>query len=477
MEMQTPAIGGKDSMSGTFEDIDVPPTLVSFAVATSKVQKLITSEFKNAGGRVCVILPQYDDDMLINYAAVKKTFNTVYACSESKQITAAYAIGFGGVAEAVAKMCFGNKLGFTFNTELGFDVYEKAYGGFVLELADDASVPEGALLIGSVCDNYSIVLNSVSYPLEDIIAAWQKPLSGIYPIKTAADESALIIPTIKYNSRSTAFPSVKVKRPKVLIPVFPGTNCEYDCARRFEKAGADAEIFVIRNLTPKAVEESVVNISKSINSSQIVMFPGGFSGGDEPDGSGKFIAAFFRNPLVKEAMTELLDTRKGLALGICNGFQALIKLGLLPFGQICDTTEDSPTLTFNAIGRHQSMLVNTRIASVNSPWLANVNVGEIHTLACSHGEGRFVCNEAWLNKLEQNGQIATQYCDHDGTPTSLSQYNPNNSLCAVEGILSPDGRVFGKMCHSERISNNVYMNVPGDKDQLLFEAGVRYFNV
>ncbi len=472
-ELSIAAIGGKDSMSGTFENIDVPPTLVSFTAVPHKGSKLITGEFKKPMSNVYLFAPRYDENNLPDFESVKKVFERVHKLMEEGKILSAYAVSHGGVAEAVAKMAFGNKIGFRISNYNYARYFAPLYGAIVVE----SDVQLDAEFIGRTLVAPNIIMsNNDSVSIDALIDVWEKPLEGVFPTKVASVGNDKVT-AFSCAERPSCKPKTTFAKPKVIIPVFPGTNCEYDTYRRFVKAGADAEIFVLRNLTPAMLSESLEQFSKKIAESQILMLPGGFSGGDGPDGSGKFITAVLRNPLVKESVTRLIEERGGLVLGICNGFQALVKSGLLPYGRILDVMEeDSPTLTFNAINRHQSQMVSTRIASVKSPWLAGVEVGDIHTIAISHGEGRFTANESWLKKLIENGQIATQYVDMDGNPTMDIRYNPNASDLAIEGIFSPDGRIFGKMGHSERIGRNVGKNIYGDKDQKIFESGVRYFN-
>lgn len=467
------AIGGKDSMSGSFENIDVPPTLVSFAIGTAKVDEIITPEFKQGGHTICLLKPAYGANDLPDFDDINRIFDQAYALAQDGQIAAAWALDFGGVAEAVCKMGFGNSVGCKIADSYPAEqMFDQCYGAILLELADGAALPDGAILVGETTDDATISVGNETISQADLLTAWQSTLEPVYPTKT---ETAATAEKYTYNERNTFRPQAKFAKPQVLIPVFPGNNCEYDSARAFEKYGANAETFIIGNLTPQMVENSVAELAKAIRRSQIVMIPGGFSGGDEPDGSGKFIATFFRNPILKEAIMELLTKRDGLMLGICNGFQALIKLGLVPYGEIRDMRDDSPTLTFNDIGRHQSMLVKTRIASTKSPWLAYTEVDDIHTVAISHGEGKFVATPEEIARLAANGQICTQYVDLSGEPSMSTPFNPNGSMGAIEGICSPDGRVFGKMAHTERYNNGVFKNVPGNKEQLIFKAGVDYF--
>ena len=472
LEFGCGAIGGKDSMSGTFENIDVPPTLVSFAVSTAKSGKIVSPEFKKAGSSVVLITPKYDENGLPDFDNVRRCFEKVEAIIEAGRANAVWTTAGAGVAEGIAKMCFGNKLGFRFTKKLDEEqLFAPCYGSFIVEINGATKGSES--VIGEVTSD--AVIDNIDYTVsvESLLNAWESKLEPVYPciIKTEDTKPE----AYRYDKKNTARPAVKIAKPRVLIPVFPGTNCEYDTARAFEKAGAVTETIVIKNLSASAIEESVNQIEKAIRNSQIIMIPGGFSGGDEPEGSGKFITAFFRNARIKDAVHELLKNRDGLMLGICNGFQALIKLGLVPFGEITDMTDESPTLTFNTIARHQSMMVRTRIASNKSPWLARTSVDQIHSIAISHGEGRFVAPEALIKKLAENGQIATQYVDMNGDPTMNIRFNPNTSMAAIEGITSPDGRVLGKMGHSERKGTDVCKNVQGDKDQFIFESGVSYF--
>ena len=472
MELGLGAIGGKDSMSGTFENIDVPPTLVSFAVSVANTDNIVSSEFKSAGSEVIFIKPEYDDDHLVDFNSLKDVFARVEALIKSGNVLACRTVAFGGISEAVSKMAFGNRIGFRFTDDVTpLELYRACYGAFVIELKEGTQTTER--VIGTTTESYTVETGRYTVDLETIEKLWEGKLEPVFPAKIKKPDYEP--KTYSYKAEKRVAPAIKTAKPKVLIPVFPGTNCEYDTAKVFANAGAEPEIFVVRNLTAQAIEESVTEMEKLINQSQIVMLPGGFSGGDEPDGSGKFIVSFLRNPRLTDAIHELLKNRDGLMLGICNGFQALVKLGLVPYGEIRDMRDDSPTLTFNTINRHQSKMVNTRIASNKSPWLAGCEVGDIHNIAISHGEGRFVADPVEIAQLAANGQIATQYVDFDGNPTLDIQCNPNTSIDAIEGITSPDGRVLGKMGHSERIGDNVCKNVPGNKDQKIFESGVKYF--
>lgn len=462
------AIGGKDSMSGTFENLNVPPTLVSFAVAVVDADKVISSEFKAAGHKVYLVECPRDDDGVPDFDALKSNFKRVHELICAGKVVAASSLQAGGIAEAISKMAIGNDIGFTFATTE--NLFSTNYGSLIVEATEELDFK----LLGETTAEPFIDDGNDKISIDEVKRKLSEPLEKIFPTKAKA--SAQIVPDELYRTPRRFKTAVKVAKPKIFIPVFPGTNCEYDSAQVWRKAGGEPEVFIVRNLTPQAVEESIAAMAEKIRSAQIIMLPGGFSGGDEPDGSGKFIAATFRNPRIAEEVMNLLNQRDGLILGICNGFQALIKLGLLPYGEIRELEEDSPTLTHNTLGRHVSQYVYTRVASNLSPWLAKNTVGDVHAIPVSHGEGRFVAGDAWLKKLAANGQIATQYVDLDGTPTDKLPFNPNGSAWAIEGITSADGRIFGKMGHSERIGSNVCKNIHGNKDQKLFEAGVEYFS-
>ena len=473
LELGIAAIGGKDSMSGTFEDIDVPPTLVSFAVSVTKSEDVVSPEFKEAGSQVLYLAPQYDENGLPCFESVKETFSLVTEAIRAGKIRAAWSVANGGVAEGIVKMCLGNRLGFAFDSQPSPGLlFVPVYGSFLLEVAPDVTLP-GAQVLGKVTEAYTVATPDYTVDLAPLQERWETTLEPVFPVRTETNPDP--VPAFTTGVKQRVAPAVGAASPRVLIPVFPGTNCEIDTARLFQRYGATPDVFVVNTLSGDAIAQSVAEFARRIDQSQIIMIPGGFSGGDEPEGSGKFITAFFRNPSIKESVHRLLGQRDGLMLGLCNGFQALIKLGLVPFGEIIDTDDTCPTLTFNRIGRHQSMLARTRIASNKSPWLALTQPGDIHTVAVSHGEGRFAASEELVRKLAANGQIATQYCNLEGAPTMNWRYNPNGSTFAVEGITSPDGRVLGKMCHSERIGRDVYKNVPGEKDQLIIKAGVEYF--
>jgi len=470
MDFGVASIGGKDSMSGSFENLDVPPTLVSFAVTTDKIANIISPEFKAAGHKVIMLGAEADAKGLPTAESLKALFDKVAALVRAGKVYAAYTPTYGGVAEAVFKMAIGNGIGFKYDDATSLDdIFAYNYGTFILEVADDV---EGKVL-GYTTEEKAIVLGEEKTCLCGLLDLYENKLEGVYSCNIKQGEGE--IPAFEYKASEWARPAIKVAKPKMLIPVFPGTNCEYDSAKALERAGAEAEIIVIKNLTASAIEESVDYFAKRIEGAQGIFIPGGFSGGDEPEGSGKFITAFFRNAAVKDATMELLKNRDGMMLGICNGFQALVKLGLVPFGEIIDTDENCPTLTFNTIGRHQSRIVRTRIASNKSPWLMKTEVGDIHNVPISHGEGRFIAPEAVIKALVENGQIATQYVDLNGAPTADISCNPNNSMYAIEGITSPDGRVLGKMGHSERVGSGLYKNVEGNYDSKLFESFVEYF--
>ena len=472
MELGIAAIGGKDSMSGTFEKLDVPPTLISFAVTTDKVDSVISPEFKKAGSRVVLLKPKYDADGLPETASLLKLYSDVTSLMRDGKVLSAYTPTYGGVAEAIMKMAMGNGYGFEFDADASMDdIFGYNYGAFILELADDVRV--GGITLGRVSEKREFSYLGKSISADEINASYEDKLESVYScnIKTRDDKPE----TVSYTAQSRKAPAVKCAKPKVLIPVFPGTNCEYDSAKAVRDAGAEPEIFVINNLTADGVKRSAATFAKKIAGAQAIFVPGGFSGGDEPDGSGKFITAFFRGEKVKSAVGDLLDRRDGLMCGICNGFQALIKLGLLPYGKIIDTDENCPTLTFNNIARHQSKIVRTRVASNMSPWLAECNVGDVYNVPISHGEGKFLANDEVIAELIRGGQIATQYVDLDGNATYDIDFNPNGSALAIEGITSPDGRVFGKMGHSERVGAGLYRNVIGDYDIKMFKSMVKYF--
>lgn len=470
----TPSIGGKDSMSGSFNDLDVPPTLVSFAVGISKASETASAQFKQNGSTVKLVkLPVDETTGLPKYKEALDLMIAVAEGIKNGTVLSASVVREGGSASAVCRMAFGNKTGFTFAQNLDSkDLFAPLQGSFVLELADENAFD--GVVLGTTNDNSVFIIDGTVYTCDDLIEAWAGKLEKIFP--TDSGKQAKMYEDVPlYKERSIFVAKNKVAKPRVFIPAFPGTNCEVDSARAFEKAGADVSVLVVNNLSSSAINETIDKMAEEIEKSQIIMLPGGFSGGDEPEGSGKFIATTFRNPKISEAVQRLLNCRDGLMLGICNGFQALIKLGLVPYGEIKTINEDDPTLTFNTIGRHISSMAYTRVTSVKSPWLSSVNAGDMFAVPISHGEGRFVANEDVMKKLIENGQVATQYVNLDGEVVADMPFNPNGSVCAVEGITSPDGRVLGKMGHCERKGDNLYKNVPFEKDMLLFESGVKYF--
>ena len=465
------SIGGKDSMSGSFEKLDVPPTLISFAVTMGKTDDVISPEFKKAGNKVVLLKPEYDENHLPVTESLLSVYDKVTALVRDGKVVSAYTPTIGGVSEAVYKMAIGNGFGFEFDASVSLDeIFGYNYGAFVLELSDNTDV---GTYLGKVTDNDVISYAGESACMCHLNEAYEGKLESVYSCNIKYNEEKP--ETVSFNSEKRFGANIKVAKPKVLIPVFPGTNCEFDSAKVMNDAGAESEIYVINNLSADGIKRSAEEFAKKVNESQMIFIPGGFSGGDEPDGSGKFITAFFRGSDVKNAVTDLLDNRGGLMCGICNGFQALVKLGLVPYGKIIDTDENCPTLTFNNISRHQSKIVRTRIASNMSPWLYECNVGDIINVAISHGEGKFLANDETIKQLIANGQIATQYVDLDGNATYDIQYNPNGSTLAIEGITSPDGRVFGKMGHSERIGSGLYKNVYGEYDIKMFKSAVKFF--
>ncbi len=471
MDLGIAAIGGKDSMSGSFEKLDVPPTLVSFAVTTDQTQHVLSPEFRHAGSTVYLLAPERDENGLPKSASMLALFDRLTALQRDGKVSACWAIGPGGVLEAVLKMAFGNGLGFCFAPDFALSALRnKQYGSFLVEASEPL---EDAVLVGSVTAENEFRFGDETVDGEALCRRWEGCLESVYP--TGMDRPTEHYEALRYETTHRAAPAVRCGAPRVLIPVFPGTNCEYDSARTVREAGAEPEILIVNNLSADGIRRSVDRFAAALKESHIVFIPGGFSGGDEPDGSGKFITAFFRNAEIKEGVTELLERRDGLMLGICNGFQALVKLGLVPYGRIVDADENSPTLTFNTIGRHQSRIVRTRIVSDKSPWFSGLRVGDIVNVPISHGEGRFIASEAHLQEMIRNGQIATQYVDLEGKPSSDLRFNPNGSVLSIEGITSPDGRVLGKMGHSERVGAGLYKNVPGSYDAHLFESAVAYF--
>ena len=480
IDLGIPAIGGKDSMSGSFGNLDVPPTLVAFAVGVEKASKVISAEFKKVGSKLVFLKALKNEDYSLRVEEYKKNLETLYKLIGEGKVLSAASVKFGGAAETISKMAFGNKIGVKFENLTKEELFGLNYGSLVLEVGEDVNIDvefEGCAYkaIGNTVEGAAVISEQYDLNLKlDILEeAFEEKLSKVFKIKT--EDTKAIVKEELYSAKEVRTPITKVAKPKVIIPVFPGNNCEYDCDRAFRKAGAETSQLVFRNYTKEAFEESIVNLEKQIRESQIIMIPGGFSAGDEPDGSGKFIATVFRNERIKDAVMDLLKNRDGLVLGICNGFQALIKLGLVPYGEIVDIEENMATLTYNEINRHMSSIIKTKVVSNKSPWFNGVQLGDIHNVAISHGEGRFVAPEKLLKQLIENGQVATQYVDNNGNIALNMPFNPNGSMLGIEGITSPDGRVLGKMGHSERIGDSVYKNIPGNFDQKIFESGVKYF--
>ena len=480
MDLGIPAIGGKDSMSGSFGSLDVPPTLVAFAVGVEKAKNIISAELKKVGSKLVFLMAERNEDYTLKVEQYKKNLEKLHELILEGKVISASSVKFGGVAETLSKMAFGNKIGVKFYNLTKEELFGLNYGSLVLEVKQDINVDvefEGCAYKAIGCTVKDEVIVSEEYDLDlklnALEEAYKEKLSKVFKIKTTDKNET--IKEVLYNESNIKLPVIKVAKPKVIIPVFPGTNCEYDCERVFRNAGAQTETLVFRNYSNDAFVESIKNLEKQIRESQIIMLPGGFSAGDEPDGSGKFISTVFRNERIKDAVMDLLKNRDGLMLGICNGFQALIKLGLVPYGEIVDIEEDMATLTYNEINRHMSSIIKTKIVSKKSPWFSGVELGDIHNVAISHGEGRFVAPEKLLKQLIENGQVATQYVDNKGNIALDMPFNPNGSMLGIEGITSPDGRVLGKMGHSERIGDNLYKNVPGNFDQKIFESGVEYF--
>ena len=462
-------------MSGTFNDIDVPPTLCSFAVNVGKIQDVVTPELKKAGNRLVRFSIKKDQYGLPDYDYLMQLYAGITKLIHDKILVSTYAIGFGGVCEAVSKMAFGNKLGVELESGIpNSDYFTASYGDIIAEVAEEdlTKISVDYTVIGTVLAEAKFVCGKAVITMDEALAAWTGTLEKVFP--TQSDVEQKKIETKLYDSKTVYVAKNKIARPKVFIPVFPGTNCEYDTAKSFKAVGADTQTVVFKNMTEQNITDSVNAFVDAIQDSQILMFSGGFSAGDEPDGSAKFIASIFRNEKIKEAVNDLLTKRDGLALGICNGFQALIKLGLVPYGEITPQKEDSPTLTTNSIGRHISKTVYTKVVTNKSPWLQKAELGATYAIPASHGEGRFVASDEWIKKLFENGQVATQYVDIDGNPTMDEDFNPNGSYYAIEGITSPDGRVLGKMAHSERRGDGVALNIYGEQDQRIFESGVSY---
>ena len=475
MGLKLPAIGGKDSMSGTFNDIDVPPTLCSFAVGISDMKHVVTPELKQAGNYLYLLEIKPDKMEMPNYRMLLAMYKVLRQAVGRGAIKSAYAVGFGGIAEAVSKMAFGNRLGVCFDGKFSVDeLFEKKYGAIVVEVENCGELPAVARKIGRVTADPVFQVDNERIEMDEMLQAWTSRLEDIFPTKSNAEATPMEDKPL-YTAKKVYVCKHKVAKPKVFIPTFPGTNCEYDSARAFLRAGAEVETLVFRNQNASQIRESVDAFARAIGESQMVMIPGGFSAGDEPEGSAKFITSVFRNSQIADAVMQLLKERDGLMLGICNGFQALVKLGLVPYGEIRPQSVDSPTLTFNTIGRHQSLIAHTKVVSNLSPWMSKAKLGGSYVVPISHGEGRFVATSEWLDQLFANGQVATQYVDLDGTPTMQEPYNMNGSYMAIEGITSPDGRVLGKMAHSERRREGTYLNIYGEQDQGIFESGVEYF--
>ena len=472
-----PSIGGKDSMSGSFDELNVPPTLVSFAVDVASENDVVTPEFKKAGNKLVLFAIEKDEYDLPNYEQVKKLYGQIHEAVRNGQIVSSYAIGAGGIAEAVSKMAFGNGLGAVINAQLDKNLlFAPLYGNILAEVPAEciADLEVPCEVIGEVSAEPTFTYGEIVISMDEAVKSWKSTLEKVFP--SVSGKTQPKVDTGIYKADSIYVCKNKVAKPKVFIPVFPGTNCEYDSAKAFERAGAEAIVKVVRNQTAEEIRESVDIFTKAIRESQIIMFPGGFSAGDEPDGSAKFFATAFRNEKLKEAVMDLLNNRDGLVLGICNGFQTLVKLGLVPYGEIIDSQlSDSPTLTTNTIGRHVSKMAYLKVVSNKSPWLAQATLGGVYCNPVSHGEGRFVASKEWLDKLFANGQVATQYVDYNGNLAQDEEWNMNGSYAAIEGITSPDGRVYGKMAHSERIGDSVAINIYGEQDLKLFESGVKYF--
>ena len=485
-----PSIGGKDSMSGTFNDIDVPPTLVSFAVDVAKLQDVITPELKKAGNKLVWLRAPKDQYDLPDYAAIMDQYEKLHNDMQAGKVVSAYALDRHGIAAAVSKMAFGNAMGVKIEHSLDTrDFFAPGFGDLVLEVPAEkvGQLSITYTVIGEVTADGKFSYGNAEITLDEAYKAWTGTLEKVFKTTSGEENDGPVAMAVKtadpeatyengvYNTKNIYVCKHKVAKPRVFIPVFPGTNCEYDSTRAFERAGAEVDVKVFKNLSAEDIRDSVEIFEKSIDQAQMIMFPGGFSAGDEPDGSAKFFATAFQNAKIKEAVMKLLNERDGLALGICNGFQALIKLGLVPYGEICGQKEDSPTLTYNTIGRHISKMVYTKVVSNKSPWLQKATLGGVYCNPASHGEGRFVANDEWLAKLLANGQVATQYVNPNGELDQSEESNINGSTYNIEGITSPDGRVLGKMAHSERRDNGVAINIYGQQDIQIFESGVEYF--
>ena len=470
-KLKIASIGGKDSMSGSYNELDVPPTLCSFCVGPVDTKKVVSNEFKKVGSKVVVLKTKLDENYLPDFEDLKENYELIHTLINARKVLSVSSIKGHGIAEIITKSTIGNKIGFEF-TNKNINVFNPMYGSFIIEVDENVTI-EKAEELGRTIEDKKIIIDGKNLDLDEIIKLWEEPLEKVFPTK--AEELKEDIKLNLSDKKCNIVAKEKFAKPRVFIPVFPGTNCEYDSSKAFQDAGAITKTVVFKNLNVADIEESILEMEKAIKEAQIIMIPGGFSSGDEPDGSGKFIATVFRNPKLKEAIHKHLYEQDGLMMGICNGFQALIKLGLVPYGKIIEMNENMPTLTFNSIARHQSKLVTTKVVSKLSPWFNKTTLGEEFVIPISHGEGRFVAPREVLNDLIENGQVATQYVDMQGKPTYNIEYNPNNSLYAIEGITSKDGRILGKMGHSERAYRGNIINVPGNMDQKLFESGVEYF--
>lgn len=471
-ELKIAAIGGKDSMSGSYNELDVPPTLVSFCIGETDTTKVVSNEFKETNSKVVFLPTKMGEEDILDFEDLKENYEIIHDLIEQGKVLSVSSVTHGGIADAITKSTFGNKIGFKFQDELP-NLFYPYYGSFIIELKEGVEV-EKAKVLGTTTAEEKIVVNcEVSFTLDELIKMWEKPLEKVFPTKVKAENRKA--KNIISDKSCTITRKMPITKPRVFVPVFPGTNCEYDVGRAFEDAGGMVSTVVFKNLKPENIGESIDIFAKEIERAQIIMIPGGFSSGDEPDGSGKFIGAVFRNPKLKDLIYKHLYEQDGLMLGICNGFQALVKLGLLPYGEIRELDETSPTLTFNSIGRHQSRMVQTKVVSKLSPWFNEIELGEEFTIPISHGEGRFMVSEELEKQLISNGQIATQYVDFQGNATYDINYNPNGSVDSIEGITSPDGRVLGKMGHSERTYREILKNIPGRKDQKLFQSGINYY--
>ncbi len=464
------SIGGKDSMSGSYNELDVPPTVVSFCVGTVDIKNVISTEFKNKNSKVLILRTKLDNDYLPDFDDLKENYEIIHKLINEKKVISVSTVRNGGIAETITKMCIGNKIGFKFEKDI--DVCYPMYGTFIMELAKDVDIPKAEIL-GKTTDSQDIRIKNTVLDINELIELWEEPLEKVFPSKVDIQKEKC--ENISSNKKQIISRTIKIAKPRVFIPVFPGTNCEYDSTKAFQDAGAIVNVGIFKNIKTNDIQDSIDEFAKQIQDAQIIMIPGGFSAGDEPDGSGKFISAVFRNPRLKDLIHKHLYEKDGLMLGICNGFQALIKLGLLPYGDIMEMTDKMPTLTFNDISRHQSKMVRIKLVSKLSPWFSQIELGEEFIVPISHGEGKFVANDQALKELIENGQIATQYIDLEGNATYNIDYNPNGSVYAVEGITSKDGRILGKMGHSERCYTGITKNIPGNPDMKIFESGVKYF--